>query len=587
MGTVSEINPENSVLSEFFSNVWGDSDGFVYLPTRDPNLPKEEAFDQHFFPWPSAKDEIVHFVRENSRTLDVYFAPAIFNEPSATKKDFKESRVVWCEFDGFLPQEYKQDPSLVVQSSSENNRHVYWFLQDAITDSSSLERINRGLTYQYGADASGWDATQILRPPTTSNYKYDSKPAVVLLSVSDTKYESSAFTVHDLPDQIEEIPLGSIPDVMDLVFKFQWSHEASKLWRSAAPVGERSTMLMRLGYFAAEMGMSNEEIYSVIRNADDRWGKFKNRNDRERRLLDLIEKVRVKYPVREADEGEEHLILGWNTLLETEYSVEWLIPGVLQNQGYMLLTGPSGVGKTQLSLQVAKNLALGEDFLQLGITDPHRILMISCEMGLLELKVFMEQMSADLSPSQKLLLEENFKIEPRGEPFYIDNEKGQEELKQMIEYLHPDLLIFDSIGSATSGELSAEKTVKSIMDFNDHLRQQYDVATWFIHHQRKGTENNKEPNTQADVYGNQYLVNRATSIFCMWPQDANQIKIIELKRRLSEKQEPWMIQRTEGLNFMRTLPAAFEDNIKKHLVHKQPETPTKPLQGPSNLTDTL
>ena len=583
MGTISEINPENSQLAEFFETIWGDSEGYVYLPTLDRSKPKEEAFDQHFFSWPEAKSDIVHFVRETSRTLDIYFAPAIFSEPSATKKDFKESRVVWCEFDGTLPQSWKQEPSVVVQSSGEQNRHTYWLLSEPISDVSNLERINRGLTYQYGADASGWDSTQILRPPSTTNYKYEEKPVVTLQSISDLRYPSGVFSVHDLPDQLDEIPLGSIPDVMDLVFKYEWPNEASKLWRSAAPVGERSTMLMRLGYYAAEMGMSNEEIYSVIRNADDRWGKFKNRRDRERRLLDLIEKVRVKYPVREDISGEEHLVLGWNTLLETEYQIEWLIPGVLQSQGYMLFTGPSGVGKTQFSLQVAKHLALGTDFLQLGIYEPKRILMISCEMGLIEIKEFMRIMSEDLNAEQKEVLEENFKIEPRGEPFYLDNESGQNELMQMIEFIEPDLLIFDSIGSATGGELSSEKSVKTIMDFNDRLRQKYNIATWYIHHQRKGTENNKEPNTQADVYGNQYLVNRATSVFCLWPVDTNIIKVIELKRRLSAQQPPWLIQRVDNLNFIRTIPAAFEDSTKT-LSYKQPETPHKPISG---LADTL
>jgi len=585
MGTITEINPSRNILTEFFEDIWGQSQGYVYLPTL--NRKEDKGFEQHFFPWPSAKAEIVSFVQEQSQSLDVYYAPALFSEPSATKAAFKESRVVWCEFDGSLPESFDQDPTLIVKSSGKYNKHVYWVLDDVITDASDLEKINRGLTYQYGADASGWDSTQILRPPSTINYKYEEAPTVEVEVRNTLSYSQFSFPVHDVPDQIEAIPLGSIPDVMDLVFKYQWSEEASKLWRSIAPVGERSTMLMRLGYFCAEMGMSNEEVYSVIRNADDRWGKFKNRTDRERRLLDLIEKVRIKYPTVLQDEGDEHLVLGWNTLLETEFSVEWLIPDVLQKQGYMLLTGPSGVGKTQFSLQVGKHLALGQDFLQFGITTPTKILMISCEMGLLDLKVFMESMSADLSPQEKLLLEENFLIEPRGEPFYIDSYKGQEELKRILEFTKPDLLIWDSVGSASSGEISSESTVKSLMDFNDHLRQEYNLATWYIHHQRKGTENNKEPNTQNDVYGNQYLVNRATSVFCLWPQDSNSIKVIELKRRLSQKNEPWTIQRVEGLNFARTLPAVFQDSVKTHLIHKQPDTPHKPLQGPSNLTDTL
>lgn len=585
MGTISEINPARNELNEFFETIWGTSEGYVYLPTLDRSKPKEEAFDQHFFPWPSAKSEIVSFVQEQSQTLDVYFAPAIFSEPIAQKKAFKESRVVWCEFDGSLPESFAQEPSVVVKSSGEYNKHVYWLLDSPVTDASDLEKANRGLTYQYGADASGWDSTQILRPPTTTNYKYEEKPVVTLESANTILHPLVSFPVHDNP-QIQEIPLGSIPDVMDLVFKYQWSDEASKLWRSSAPVGERSTMLMRLGYFCAEMGMSNEELYSVIRNADDRWGKFKNRRDRERRLLDLIEKVRVKYPLREAlEEGEEHLVVGWNTLLETEYNIEWLIPDILQERGYMMLTGPAGVGKTQFSLQVGKHLALGEDFLQLGITAPCKVLMISCEMGLGDLKYFMGQMSEGLSAVEKQALEENFLIEPRGEPFYIDNYKGQEELKQIIKFTAPNLLIWDSMGSASSGELSSESTAKSLMDFNDHLRQEFNLATWYIHHQRKGTENNKEPNSLNDVYGNQYLVNRATSVFCLWPNDGNNIKVIELKKRLAEKSDPWTIQRIEGLNFMRTLPAVFQDHMKT-LTYKQPETPNKPI-GPSSLTDTL
>lgn len=583
MGTVSEINPHSGELLSFFEAIWGDSDGYVYLPTKNPKLPKEEAFDQHFFPWPKAKEEVVQFVREQAHTADVYFAPALFNEPSATKQDFKESRVVWCEFDGVLPQSFKQDPTITVQSSTTSNQHVYWLLEDVISNASDLETINRGLTYLYGADASGWDATQILRPPTTQNYKTEPPKEVILLTKNAFSYSHSVFETYTSPEPLDEIPLGSIPDVTDLVFKYEWPVDASKLWRSSAPVGERSTMLMRLGYYCAEMGMGNEELYSVIRNADDRWGKFRDRSDRNRRLLDLIEKVRIKHPLISEEEGTEHFILGWNTLLETEYEIDWLIPDVLQKQGYMLFTGPSGVGKTQFSLQIGKSLALGTDFLDLGITEQRRILFISCEMGLVELKEFMNNMSKDLDPSEILLLEQNFKIEPRGEPFYVDNEAGQRELCSIIEYIKPDILIFDSIGSATGGELSSELVVKKIMDFNDRIRQKYDLATWFIHHHRKASENNKKPKSQDDVYGSNVLFNRATSVFTLWPgKHDNELEVIELKRRLSQKNEPWMIARTEGLNFMRTLPAAFQKAT--HLVHKQPETPSKKL---STLTDTL
>ena len=119
MGTISELNPDFAELSLFFETIWRDSEGYVYLPTKDPSLPKEDAFEQHFFHWPSSKNEIISFVREKAQAHDVYCAPALFKEPSATKQDFKESNVVWCEFDGVLPESFNQPPSLVVQLSYE------------------------------------------------------------------------------------------------------------------------------------------------------------------------------------------------------------------------------------------------------------------------------------------------------------------------------------------------------------------------------------------------------------------------------------------------------------------------------------
>ncbi len=105
------------------------------------------------------------------------------------------------------------------------------------------------------------------------------------------------------------------------------------------------------------MGMVDAEIFAIIRNADDRWGKFKDRSDRNRRLSDLIGVVRNKYP-----EGtfavqpmlEEMIpVFGLKSLLASTIEIEWVVEGLLQKQGYMLLSGPSGVGKTQFSLQWA------------------------------------------------------------------------------------------------------------------------------------------------------------------------------------------------------------------------------------------
>ncbi|HET7713287.1 MAG TPA: hypothetical protein VFK94_02380, partial [Patescibacteria group bacterium] len=147
-------------------------------------------------------------------------------------------------------------------------------------------------------------------------------------------------------------------------------------------------------------------------------------------------------------------------------------------------------------------------------------------------------------------------------------------LESIIEDVVPDGIFIDSVGSTTSGALTDEKTIKNIMDYNDHLRKKYNVFTWWIHHMRKAQAENKKPNKLADVYGNQYLVNRATSVYCLWPK-GSKIEVIPLKKRLAKLEDPWDIQRLVNLDFMKVSDADFVEapTEAKKLEYKQPETP--------------
>ena len=138
----------------------------------------------------------------------------------------------------------------------------------------------------------------------------------------------------------------------------------------------------------------------------------------------------------------------------------------------------------------------------------------------------------------------------------MDNPKGQEVFEELLQVIRPDGFIFDSVGSSTTGELSTESTVKAIMDFNDRIRNKYGCFSWFIHHNRKATSDNKKPNKLSDVYGNQYLVNRATSVYCLWPNGAK-IEVLPLKKRLAALEEPWSLIRTGDLDFHRQASTGY------------------------------
>ncbi len=330
------------------------------------------------------------------------------------------------------------------------------------------------------------------------------------------------------------------------------------------------------------MGLSDNEMFSVLRNADDRWGKFKDRTDRDRRLTDLIGKARQKYPREILLPDDAIPIYGLLSFLNTEVEIEWVIPGILQSQGYMLLTGPAGVGKTQFSLQWAIHLALGRNFLGYEVARPHRILFWSMEMGHPDLKYFLSTMCAGMPQEDLLLLEQNLLIAPLGESFYLDVEKTQEQFKEILSEFEVEGVFLDSMGSSASGAITDESTVRAVMDFNDMLRQRYSVFTWFIHHMRKAQGENKKPNKQADVYGNIYLVNRATSVFCLWPNGSN-IDVIPLKQRLAPTEDPWQITRMSNLTFIKKNEVSIIKSNKASMLTDDPDSGV--IQTPTGISD--
>jgi KaiC/GvpD/RAD55 family RecA-like ATPase len=525
-------------------------EGYVYAPTKDAETGE---FKQDFFKWPEDRPKLVEWVLRTTAKAEVYIAPALFSVPSAQKEAFKSTNVLWTEFDGNYPDSFGDvpGPSLRVQSSDESHQHCYWRLDVPVTDFREVEALNRTITYGLNADASAWDCNQVLRPPGTVNHKRDT--LTQLAYVSPVVYPTGLFVPTYPTAVVTEFNTDVIPDVTDIVYKYEFPPQVSSLLRTKdLPVGDRSTAMMRLGFYCAEMGMSDAEIFSVIRNADDRWGKFKGRTDRDKRLIDLISRVREKYPATDY-QTDVIPVFGFESFMEHEIHVEWLVDGLLQERGYMLLTGPSGVGKTQFTLRMCINMALGrKEFAGEKIMRPVKILVFSLEMAHADLKYFLSIMAKDFTKEDTELLEKNLILVPHGESIYLNQDEGRNQLTDIIEAIEPDVVVIDSMGSTSSGGLSNEDTVKSIMDFNDKIRKKYGVATWFIHHMRKASGDNKKPNKLDDVYGNQYIVNRATTVLCLWPNRDNKIDVIPLKIRLGAKRDTWAVHRIGNLDFERT-----------------------------------
>jgi len=157
-------------LMEFFEWMWETEHGFVYLPTE-----LNGTWRKRMYIWPKQKRGVVRAVLESEALgANCFFAPPLFEAAQPRKDDVKGSHVFWVDFDGNAPEEAMEpvpQPHLKVQSSLHGHEHWYWKLGEFITDIQTIEDHNRALAYQLGADTSGWDANQILRPIHTTNRK--------------------------------------------------------------------------------------------------------------------------------------------------------------------------------------------------------------------------------------------------------------------------------------------------------------------------------------------------------------------------------------------------------------------------------
>lgn len=553
-----ELQSETLQRQQFFETLYRDQTGFFYLAFKTPET---SQWDQEFYNWPEQKALILARIEAETNKREVYFAPALFTSEKAEKIDVKGSYCVWAEFDGEIPSEESlktqgvPEPSIRVQSSNTGHEHWYWLTTEWLSV-PEIELFNRKITYSLGADASGWDANQVLRPPGTKNHKRDS--AVGLLHLGSNRHVLNwTESLTDAPPVLDLPVPTEIPAVEDVVAKISIPPRLFILFKNGLPEGHRSEGLMALAFGFAELKpmLNNDELLTLLLNADERWGKFKGRTDQVKRLLDIISKVRVKHPFEEASEEELQEELdrfqhyGFTAILKVEAQIEWVWEGLLHKKGYLITSGAPGVGKSQLSLNFAGMACTGQDFIGRKIQEPRKIAFLSLEMGIEECQYFINIQSKGYTEEQLELLNENLLIFPMGEPLYLNegNEKNRKKVEEIIGDHNLDGIIIDSLGSTTPDELSSEK-VRSILDWNDRLRNKMECFTWHVHHNRKASGDNKRPNKLSDLYGSQYFAARASTVMCLWEVN-KALQLIPLKVRLSKRPDPISVSRDENLHY--------------------------------------
>lgn len=571
-------SPATTGLLEFFDTLWGETEGYVYLPVKEG-----QKVQKYFLQWPAKREVVVKHILKWSAVegVEVFFSPALYKSMSAKNTNVLGSRVAWVDFDGSYPTEWPEDvapiPSIEVQSSSKLNRHCYWIL-DELQGPKEIEKINRALAYTLGADTSGWDANQFLRPPFSVHRKHR-KPITVKVVAERT--EIAPYSVGDfehIPAPVdvirEKIDIDSLPPIEDVRALATWDADLLELFdttgEDARKAGwDRSGGLARIAYKGAELSWDDSQILSALLDADGRWGKYKGRTTQLKILEELVNRARAKigYDViseksilskllkdKPGVEQEEEIpdFLDIDQLNAIPGINDWTIKGLLTRNGIGLCTGRPGTGKTQLMMQLAADLATGrKTFLDYELPGvPKKVLFLSLEMSHYQLQHFTVPLRGNYPEAT---LKKNLTVYGKGEPVFFNQEEGQRLVHSWLDEYAPDIVIVDSLSESTT-DLSSDDEMGKLFAFLKRLRSYHSFGMIFIHHHRKkanDAQSRKQANTQSDIYGSYKIA--ASIDFALDLEDRNDdygyLDLHLLKARYMPVGEPSKVSRDDTLHF--------------------------------------
>lgn len=144
--------------TEFFNTIFEGipADGLVEVAFGTPPTSPQWVTlqDLHKVSWPSGRD--------------AYYGPAARMGRNGKKENILGSRVLWADIDDSTTTVPTVLPSIVVESG--HGLHIYWLLEEWITDVEEIERLNKAVAADTEADHA-WNANRLLRVPGTRNFR--------------------------------------------------------------------------------------------------------------------------------------------------------------------------------------------------------------------------------------------------------------------------------------------------------------------------------------------------------------------------------------------------------------------------------
>lgn len=446
----------------------------------------------------------ISFAKKHMKTHDVYMTTHGFSKPQRLKEHSIDPNFFYADLDEADPRTLDIKPTYAYESSP--GRYVgYW-----LTDKPVNEEMNKRLSYHIGADASGWDRTQVLRIPGTINHKYKAKPRVNILWDDGPQYQISKLDKLLPPltnDKGKEVG-GEATEIYSDYEKSMPQWLRRELTNPQVERGKRSEVLWKMINKLMEIGMSKDEIFTLL--WDNAWNKHAERRGGERQLENEIDKalgnhvggskklskkskLRVKKKPRNAmsdehrgsddDEDPTKKRFTFTTMEHVKQEdIPWIIERMMAPRQTTMWEGDPGVGKSYFLMWICIALCNGDP---LPWEDPKKhkrkpMRVLYCDM----------ENSAGAVTKNRLIdnglkrLDNYVQLE---QPFSVSDPDSIDALaEQVLEVFKPDVVIIDPInmyvGSADT--YKASETQQALQVFKD-LAEEFNFSLNLVRHLNK------------------------------------------------------------------------------------------------------
>lgn len=175
-----------SATLTLWQHIYGEQTGWLCLFSGQRAAPGKQRLNsprQEWYRWPNdAGRAESDLLRLSAMGRETYTCAHLLTERVRSAKTAAPVWTLYADLDGApVPATFPQ-PTALVESSPERHQG-YWRLTRGVPPDQA-EALNRRLTQAIGADPSGYDLTQVLRPPGTTSYKR-ATPFVVRLVYLD------------------------------------------------------------------------------------------------------------------------------------------------------------------------------------------------------------------------------------------------------------------------------------------------------------------------------------------------------------------------------------------------------------------